>query len=1053
MKTFIALFATLITCSVLHARDPDLIITKISVSDTTLKRGESVTVFFTVKNQGNKAAGSMRHGIMFSSDSKITRDDKLLEKEHQSFLLSGQSFAQTRTVTIPTNATRGATYYLGVWADYDNDEDENGKNSNNGSSGVRITITDERADFTPLNLTVNNTTKDTDVHVGQSIDVKWTAKNQGATTLKGTEQGVVLSTDSTIDRNDTVLEFEGLGLLTSGQTSPEIRKVKIPDWAELGTTYYVGVYMDWDKEVSERSESNNNSNAVPVTIAKEGFPDLIAEDLTVDTVDGEGTAVAARPGDTLDLSWTARNRGTKGTSIVDFTSQAILWSEDNNFSLQEDTTLESEPLGPLARGDDSPEIRWVKVPDDAIVNRNHYIAIYADAKDEESESNENNNLSNSIRVYVIPPDDLGKITSTDVTDRNRLPHLDDDDSRLTQLIGTDDKYMMNTSCTFAPKDVAIFHANVEHDDKTFGDITKTRVTAYYNTSKSESGRAYANHQVRLIDSKGDKDFHITWRTPQDTGKYYVQLIAEIGVPDGNGGDQWIETDSTWANDGEPIIVTNELPVILIHGWSDEGGTTFANLEMLIETDLERPVRFFNYSTGVFKSQPRVDVSHDGKPDLADQLEAFLKLPEPGAKEIRRTDIVVHSMGGLVARNYALQESKIRRLITLGTPNYGGNNANTAGIILNNQAEDLEYGSAVAWKIHRGWESRSQGMPDTLTIVGTNNALFGKYNNSDILVRCSSASLENLGYPVYYVPRGHSNFYSPVGQKGLPNIEDTSDESWNPIKKFLNGDSAPFENLPGNLGGVDDVGHADHDDHLVSGIVLIVSLDGSPTNIIDTKNSEVGWNKNNINDAFDKGTNDTGIYYIVGRKAAESERNNQKYTEYEISIDPGTIDAENQTFDLYAGQTKVIIAGNAGTPSSTADRDGDLLPDIMELEAIDKYTDDDFLSFEDFNPTSDFDGDGLVEHFELAAGTDPLVADNHGVWTSRYEDGHLVISFVESKSRSDLDISAATSPDLKTWTQQNVLSATVHETETTRTREWKIPTTAASQFLRLQLERK
>ncbi len=1054
MKAAITLFSTLVICSFLHARDPDLIITKISVSDTTLKRGESVTVYFTVKNQGDKAAGSMKHGIMFSTDSSISRNgDKLLEKEPQSFLLKGQSFAQARTVKIPTNATRGATYYLGVWADYDYDEDEDGANSNNGSKGVRITITDERADFTPLNLTVNNTTKDTDVHVGQSIDVKWTAKNQGAGTLKGTEQGVVFSTDSIIDRSDPVLEFEGLGLLVSGQSSTEIRKVKIPDWAKLGDTYYVGVYMDWDKEVSERSESNNDSNAVPVTIAVEGYPDLIAEDLTVDTVDGERTAVTARPGDTLDLDWIARNRGTKGTHLIDFTSQAILWSEDNNFSLQNDTTLESEPLGPLARGDDSPEIRWVKVPDDAIVNRNYYIAVYSDAKDEENESNEDNNLSNSIRVYVVPPDDLGEITFTDVTDRNRLPYVDSNDGRLTQLIGTDDKYMMNPSCTFAPKDVVIFHANVEHDDKTFGDITRTRVTAYHNSSKTESGRTYANHQFRLVDSKGDKDFHITWRAPEETGNYYIQLVVEIGVPDGNGGEQWIETDSTWVHDGDPIVVTDEVPVILIHGWSDEGGTTFANLEMLLEVELERPVRFFNYSTGVFASQPRVDISHDGKPDLADQLEAFLKLPEPGASEIRRTDVVVHSMGGLVARNYALQESKIRRLITLGTPNYGGNNANTAGIILNNQAEDLEYGSAVAWKIHRGWESRSEGMPDTLTIVGTNNALLGKYNNSDILVRCSSASLENLGYPVYYVPRGHSNFYSPFGQKGIPNIEDTSDESWKPIKKFLSGDSAPFDNLPGNLGGVDDVGHADHDDHLESGMVLIVSLNGSPTNIIETKNSEVGWNKNTVNDAFDKGTNDTGIYYIVGRKAAESKRSNQKYTKYEVSIDPGTIAAENQTFDLYAGQTEVIIAGNAGAPSSTADTDGDLLPDVLELAAIDKYTDDDFLSFEDFSPTTDFDRDGLAEYFELAAGTDPLAYDSNGILSLRREDGYLIIRFRQDTSNQSLSLNAQASEDLSSWNEQGITVSTIEETESLLVREWKIPANAAAKFLRLRINKR
>lgn len=1058
MKRFIALLLALAGCALVHARDPDLVITKISVSDTTLKRGESVTVFFTVKNQGNKAAGSMKHGIMFSSDSKITTSDKVLEKEHQSFLLKGQSFAQTRTVKIPTNAVRGRSYYLGVWADIDGDEDEDGANGNNGSKGVRITITDERADFTPLNLTVNNTTKDTDVHVGQSIDVKWTAKNQGATTLKGTEQGVVFSSDAIIDRNDPVLELEGLGLLTSGQTSPEIRKVKIPDWAKLHQTYYVGVYMDWDKEVSERSESNNNSNAVPVTIAVEGFPDLIAEDLTVKTVAGDSTSVTANPGDTLDLSWTARNRGTKGTHLIDHTAQAILWSDDSSFSLQNDTTLEYEPLGPLHRGDDSPEIRWVKVPDDAVVNRSYYIAIYSDAKNEEDESNENNNLSNYLRVWVTPPDGLGEITSTNVTDRNRLPHLDSDDDRLTEEIGADGAtFMMNPSTTFAPNDVALFHATVEHDDKTFGDITKTRVTAYRYASKSTSVRTKISHQVRLVDSKGEKDFHVDWRIPNAPGKYYVKLVSEIAVPDGNGGEQLLEMDSAWANDGDPIIISDDVPVILIHGWSDHKGETFANLEMLIETLLERPVRFFNYSTAADPlfggNHPRVDISHDGKPDLADQLEAFLLEPEPGAAEIRRTDMVVHSMGGLVARNYALQESKIRRLITLGTPNYGGNLANATGLILNNQAEDLEFGSAVAWKIHRGWKERAHGMPDTLTIVGTNNAEFGKYNTSDVLVKCSSGSLENLGYPVYYVPRGHSNTFSPIGQKGLPHIEDTSDESWEPIKKFLTEEAPPYKNLPGNLGGIDDVGDADHADHLFSGIVLVVSQNGSPTTIVETKNSEVTWNKNTGDDLTELGTNDTGIYYTVGRRADDSEDSDQKYTSYSITVDPGSIPAESQSFRLYAGQTKVVTVGDPGTPSKTADSDNDLLPNHLERQAIDKYTDDDIVSYKDFHPSSDFDLDGLPEHLELAAGTDPLNHDSDGVLTTRFENGDLIIRFRQLRDNTNFSLAAQASEDLDAWNDQGITETIIEEDDTTRVREWKIPADQAAKFLRLRLIRK
>ena len=619
------------------AADPDLIATDVSVSDRSVNPGQSVTVRWTARNRGNQFVGDSQQGVMWSTNSTIARGDRLLEKEYLGILFKGTQSREAHTIRIPSDARIGGTYYLGVYADYDRKRSESNE-SNNGSPAVSVTINDPRPDFVASGLTVNDTTNETNVERGQSITVRWTAKNQGADIglLDGSKQGVMWSSDSVISREDDILlEKEGLGGLKSGQTTPELRIVKVPDNAVIGKTYYVGVYMDFDKEYRERNEANNGAaTPVAVRVVSDDQPDLIAENLTVETDAGLVTKVEAWPGQSIDLRWTARNRGTQ---ISGFTAQRIMWSTSSQVP-KSDLKLEDEPLGPLLKGKDSREDHRVKVPENAVVGRTYYIAVYADINGSSNESNESNNRSNVVEITV---------TAADLSDYNDLPYLDDKDGRLRDANGDgepDDGVTMNRSRCFAPGDTAFIHTTVEHDSAYLSLFQKlpTRLTAYYNDRISDTGRRFIGATQMDVGSK-EQRLNLRWNTPMTPGSYYVLAIVEVEFE-----GTWHELRHEWLDGviaADAVTLTTALPVVLVHGWSDNDGETFKNLEMMIEVQLKRPVRFFQYETAktALGNGPQVDQGYReilggrDKPSLARQLQEFLKKPDPGASEISRTE--------------------------------------------------------------------------------------------------------------------------------------------------------------------------------------------------------------------------------------------------------------------------------------------------------------------------------------------------------------------------------------------------------------------------------
>jgi len=1039
----------------------DLDANGVSVNDRNPDPGDLVTVRWTALNRTGDYIGGSQQGVMFSSNSSIRHGDTLLAREYVGPLggFYADSSPETKVVKIPTWAVPGRTYWIGIYADYDYDRSESNE-SNNYSSGVSITI--RAGDLYASNLSINDSNPD----LGDLVTVSWTANARNDIPVSSTQQGVMLSTDNVISKSDTFLEFEPLGALggVAFASSPELRTITIPENLTPGDTYYLGVIMDYNSQVTESNEGNNASVAGSFTPRG---PDLEAVDLAATTIvfTEKSESITTWPGDSLFLEWEASNSGDGASALFDFSQQAVRWSTDPVVD-RNDRILEREPLGILLAGATSRELRTVEIPSDVEFGETYYIAVEADTDREFRESDEANNFSNVIEIHITSPIST---SSFNVSDYNYLPYLEGDglefnDPRMRDSDGDgkeDAGATMNPSRCFAPGDLA--YINLDADltlsyTLDFNPFANVRLTAWWNTSATLTGKTKIGSMILDTGVLGET-LNLPWNLPDTPGEYYVYVTAEVQIE-----GVWYEFREEWIDDGGPMVVSEDLPVILVHGWSDDKGKTFGDLEIMIETLWQRPVRAFGYETdntydvitGTGTGDgPRVDLPYteingemEMKPSLAEQMEQFLAGPEGDGRSIDRCDVVAHSMGGLVSRNYILRENKVRRFITVGTPSYGGLFAAEGDGLLNNQAEDLEFGATVTWKLHREWgapENRAE-LPRCLTIIGTNDHAPGQYNQSDVVVPCNSASLESLGFPAYYVPLGHSPAFSPSGSGAIAFIDDVMHPSWPAIEAFLNSDSGIVPvGLPGHFGGADDVGHKNHPEALENGALYIVSVDGEG-NAQQITSVDLGHVPSGLL-IESNGIHEGGVFYANLVGATGDSVGSRSYTEAESDVFLAGSDFQNQLIRVYAGETAVLAINGNDHIYSPGDVDSDGLPDSIEDLIIAADPDDGITELSQVSADTDFDGDLIPELLEAALGTDPTQPE-FGLPSIEIVDGMVVVRHPNVSPLFDLEISCetASSPGaLADWSREGISGKVTLR----NVREWRTPHASGAQFFRIR----
>ena len=276
--------------------EPDLVAYDVSASDTSVDPGQSVTVYWTAKNIGNGSCGSSQQGVMWSTNSTITRDgDSLREREYLGSLNAYQSTPEQHTITIPSDATPGQTYYIGIYEDYDYDISESNE-SNNGSStqsnGV-VAVTINAPDLVVYDVTGVDSSYD----IGDTIWAFTTIMNQDAGYAASSHLHYYMGTADGSDKTYWDIEEGAIGGLNAGDSeNDEINPPypTIPDWVAPGW-YRVWVLADSRSEVTESDENNNWGGSIQFYVDEANLPP---------TTPGDPYAVDVRP-NSARVEWEA----------------------------------------------------------------------------------------------------------------------------------------------------------------------------------------------------------------------------------------------------------------------------------------------------------------------------------------------------------------------------------------------------------------------------------------------------------------------------------------------------------------------------------------------------------------------------------------------------------------------------------------------------------------------------------------------------------------------------------------------------------------------------
>ena len=389
----------------IHATPPDLVIPSPINAPATGANGQSLSVSWTVKNQGAfDAAPNWFDAVYLSADQTLnTASDTLLTSVFRSISLGpGLTYDVTANVTVPPCIS--GTYYLFVLTDsrgqiFEFDPNLNAE-ANNSSQPRSIQITDATPD-----LRVTALSNPATGSAGQPISVSWTVANQGAGatgSAKWTDR-IYFSPTQTFDSSTALLigSFDHTGALNGGANYTRTENLTIPNTAQGG--YFVIVLTDANNEVEECSNNANNIGVGSQSIAiSNSLPDFV-----VQTASSQSGAVG---GQTVSMNWTVANQGTAAANnaswgdAVYFSSDAVL---DNN-----DVRLATTPgSGPLAIG--AAYNRQVQVTLPVVSPGNYFLIVQTDYLGNVFEGqHEDNNLRTVALTIQVPAVDL-MVTTVD----------------------------------------------------------------------------------------------------------------------------------------------------------------------------------------------------------------------------------------------------------------------------------------------------------------------------------------------------------------------------------------------------------------------------------------------------------------------------------------------------------------------------------------------------------------------------------------------------------------------------------------------------------------
>ncbi|MBW4676961.1 MAG: type I secretion C-terminal target domain-containing protein [Desmonostoc geniculatum HA4340-LM1] len=391
--------------------DLDLVVTAAN-APTAARLNEGISVSWTVKNQGTDTAFANWYDLVYVSNDEFfdENDVSLTSRSVDDYvpLAGGSSYTATEQIYLSENVVTGDVYLLFVADIYDWQAETN---ETNNVFAQAITIINDPLE---IDLVVSDANAPTAASLGETITLSWTVTNQGVDTAFSNWRDIVyLSKDQFFDSTDRYLTDaeQFYTPLTAGNSYTITRDIQLQSNLAVGDYYLL--FVTDTRNTQGETNDDNNVFAKAITINAPDVPDVPDVDLVVFDANAPTTAAV---GEKISLSWTVKNLGTD--TALGYWYDYVYFSDDQ-FLDYTDRSITYDWAGgytPLAAGSSYTATRDITIPRYIATGdvydglRQRYLLFVTDEGNNQSETNESNNVFAQAITLTIPDVEL-KITT------------------------------------------------------------------------------------------------------------------------------------------------------------------------------------------------------------------------------------------------------------------------------------------------------------------------------------------------------------------------------------------------------------------------------------------------------------------------------------------------------------------------------------------------------------------------------------------------------------------------------------------------------------------
>jgi subtilase family serine protease len=345
----------------------DLKGTSFEIAQPEINRGQALDVSFTIANETKNDANPFSANLYISQDANITKEDvRLGTYALKDGLAAGSDTGEkTHRYTTPGAddqfwADGDGTYYVGMVIDPENEVTEtNETNNSNLGAGLDsdsfttspVVPPDLRSDLKGTSFEIAQP----EINRGQALDVSFTIANETKNDANPFSANLYISRDPNISADDRQIGTYALkdGLAAGSDTGEKTHRYTTPGaddqfWADGGDTYYVGMVIDPENEVTETDETNNSNLGTGRDLNDVKITTLAPPaDLTGELILTPETLVA---GETFDFGFTIANNG--GVDSGEFQVDLYV-SQDDDISAQSDFKIGAYGINDIEAGSDT----------------------------------------------------------------------------------------------------------------------------------------------------------------------------------------------------------------------------------------------------------------------------------------------------------------------------------------------------------------------------------------------------------------------------------------------------------------------------------------------------------------------------------------------------------------------------------------------------------------------------------------------------------------------------------------------------------------------------